>query len=81
MEIETRINNSYSAEFKTEVLRRVEEVGKISQVAREYGLADPLVRYWVKKFNSVNSKAVIRTRIKALQRELVQLRINYRNAA
>jgi transposase len=50
MSKEKRTRRNHSREFKAETVRLVREGGRsVSQVSRELGLADSLVRYWMKQ--------------------------------
>ncbi len=50
MSTEKRTRRNHSREFTAETVRLVREGGRsVSQVSRELGLVDSLVRYWMKQ--------------------------------
>lgn len=72
----------YTAEFREQVVRRVQEVGSIGRVAEELGLVEQTLRNWVKaakagKLNPAGAKQITpeQMEVSRLRAEVARLKM------
>ncbi len=71
----TKTRRSYTETFKEEAVRVVRESGQpVAQVARNRGIADPLLYRWQVEPQQAEGRGQTRHSLRAEQAELIQLR-------